>query len=564
MQYIIKLSSRRLIFGLYSLVLIVAIFSSCSSECRRIDAIFNQIVLKDTVLEDDWQSLIRDLENNRGLYESCSGNLYNNATLDTEAILARISSVANKNSRKPAFSRELTMGLMDQIVHSQAVNGAGLHQIKDRLQSFTGYHQNLFAGHFPELYSDTRYASDLFSELYDYHVISPRLYLERSGSMVFYDSGNRNFVTAMRQIINRFPQYNLDRRLVYVVADRIAHWDIAFSDFLQTANIFSATQGMVNPSWTDFPGIFRDILSNTKDNQISILFSDMIYDVQTSVTGITPEGFANQAQEMTHAIFNTYGDDFGVIILKMNGDYEGMYYPPLSKPFHYKGNRPYYISLIGKTKTLHKLMTQEPYRAAREFLTLPGYESSHAIYRMRHSPWYSIITPHNRNSRYVQPARASLQKGKIDQIENARIHDREGSFSFVVAADLSGLWFDESFKTDSRNYRISSRDDFYIAEIIPVRQDDFSSAAKRYVQGSTHLIVLKTDRLNNPRQEITVEIINEFPQWLKGSSTLNDTSSNIPGFANRTFGLEQMTKGIYNAFYQSEGNSIVSLKIELI
>jgi hypothetical protein len=394
-------------------------------------------------------------------------------------------------------------------------------------------------------------------------MISPRLYLERSGSMVFYDTGNRNFVTAMRQIINRFPQYSMDKRLVYVVADRIAHWDIPFSDFLQVSNIFQETRGMVDASWTDFPAIFRDILNNTRDNEISILFSDMIYDVKTSIPGISPEGFAGQGQEMTHAIFNTYGADFGIIIIKMNGDYEGMYYPPMATPFTYKGNRPYYISLIGKTQTLHKLMTGQQYMAVKEFQSLPGFEASHAIYRMSQSPWYSIVVPHSRNSRYVQPSRASLQSGRINQLTDVRMHDRENNFSFVIAADLSGLWFDESFKTDPANYRVNSRDDFIIEEIVPVRQGDLSSPARRYARDATHLIILKTDRLNNPRQEITIDVINEFPRWVSSSSTFDDTGGNVAGFSGTTFGMEQMVRGIYNAFYQSEGNSIMRFNIEL-
>jgi hypothetical protein len=60
--------------------------------------------------------------------------------------------------------------------------------------------------------------------------------------MVFYDAGNRNFVTAMRQIINRFPQYSMDKKLVYVVADKIAHWDIAFLIFCRLP-IFSGNTG---------------------------------------------------------------------------------------------------------------------------------------------------------------------------------------------------------------------------------------------------------------------------------------------------------------------------------
>jgi hypothetical protein len=208
-------------------------------------------------------------------------------------------------------------------------------------------------------------------------------------------------------------------------------------------------------------------------------------------------------------------------------------------------------------------MTRETYSAVREFNTLPGYERSHAMYRMPQAPWYSVLVPHAKNSRYVQPSRASLQDGRIDQLENARVHDREGNFSFVLAADLSALWFDESFKTDSRNYRINSRDDFYIDEILPLRQSDISSAAMRYAGNATHLIVLKTDQLNNPRQEINIEIINEFPQWITNTSTLDDRSGDAPGFAATTFGFEQMARGFYNAFYQADGNSIISFNIVL-
>jgi hypothetical protein len=562
MQYTFQLLRGKFVCNLTTLLVLI-IFSSCSSDCRKLDAVFGQIAGREAVSVGDWEWLTGELQNNRSIYEDCDRGLYNNGKPDREAILGRIISSAAKNHRNPAFSRELTLALINETVSDIIPGGAGLQEIQNRFERFILNYQNLFSVYFPELYSGNAVSSELFTGIYDSHIISPRLYMERSGSMVFYDAGNRNLVTAMRQIINRFPQYSMDKKLVYVVADRIAHWDIAYSDFLQTANIYGATSGLVNPSWTDFPAIFRDILNNTRDNQISILFSDLVYDVKTATPGISPEGFANQAQEMTHAVFNTHAADFGVIILKMNGDYEGIYYPPLSNHFPYRGTRPYYICLIGKTSALHKMMTQEPYRAVKEFSTLPGYESSHAIYRMNQSPWHSIIVPHTKNSRYVQPARSALQKGRIDRLENAKIHDRESSFRFVVAADLSALWFDDSFKTDHRNYRIKSRDDFYIEEIIPIRPGDISSASQRYARSATHLIVLQTDRLDNPRQEITIEIINEFPQWIRESSTFDDSAGNIPGFASTTFGLEQLTRGIYNAFYQAEGNSIISFKIEL-
>jgi uncharacterized protein YciU (UPF0263 family) len=332
--------------------------SSCSSDCRQLDALFDQVAGKEIISIEDWDMMTGNLIHNRVVYRDCASGLYNSDDLNNEDILERIVSAANKNNRNPGLSRQLTLSLLNEYVSKHILRGESFNQTQTRFEAFSAKYRNLFSAGFPELYSGTEYISELFSEIYDSHIVSPRLYLERSGSMVFYDAGNRNFVTAMRQIINRFPQYSMDKKLVYVVADRVAHWDIPFSEFLQTSNIFGATQGMVNTSWTDFPAIFRDILNNTRENQVSILFTDMIYDVQTPATGISPEGFANQAQEMTHAIFNSHGADFGVIILKMNGDYDGMYYPPNSDQFRYKGNRPYYISLSRKDS--HTSQTHDP------------------------------------------------------------------------------------------------------------------------------------------------------------------------------------------------------------
>lgn len=563
MQKIVQSVTGRYFAGLSVLIPAILIVSSCSSNCRNIDALLDQTAAKESIQLNDWNNLVENLEKNQAEYQDCDGSLYNEKQVNKGAVLERISSLSGKYDRSPRLGKEVTIGLIDEQVQPYINEGAEFEQVKDRLENFISGYETLFSESFPELYSLPGYTDTLIADIYDSHIISPRLYLERSGSMVFYDAGNRNFVNAMRQIINRFPQYSMDKKLIYVVADKIAHWDIAYSDFLQTPNIFRETRGMVDPSFTDFPAIFRDILNNTEDNQISVLFSDLIYDVQTPATGVTPGGLASQAQEMTHAVFNTHGADFGVIILKMNGDYDGIYYPPLSSSFSYEGNRPYYISLIGKTRALHKLMTGDPYSAVKDFSSLPGFEASHSLYRMSQTPWYSIIVPHNKNSRYVQPARSSLQEGRIDRLENARIHDRENSFTFVVAADLSSLWFDESFKTNPENYRISSRDDFYVDEIIPVGPGDLSSSALRYAGESTHLIVLRSDQLNNPRQEITIDIVNEFPGWLEDSSTLNDTEGNLQRFEHTTFGLEQMVKGIHNAFYQGGGNSIISLKVEL-
>ncbi len=553
---------KRVLCSTFLITILLAI--SCNSGRRTLNELFESIADKPEISATDWDMLIRKLEKNRTSFQKHADFLFDGASVDQQAVIDRVIIVSGSIGQSPAFSRNLTTHFIDEKIRSLILDGSNFRQAQDETEGFISSNRSLIYASYPELYDDPEYKVAVLNDIYNAHIISPRLYLERSGSMVFYDSGNRNFVNSMRRIINRFPQFSMDQRLVYVVADIITHWDIPYSEFLHVYNVFAATWGMVDPSWTDFPGIFRDILNNTADNQVAVLFSDLIYDVETVMPNISKKALADQGGEMTHAVFRTHGSEFGMIIIKMEGDYDGLYFPPMSGSFQFQGSRPYYICMIGKTSTLHRLMTEEPYRAVREFHTLPGYKASHAFYRIEQSPWYSILTPFpGYNSRHVRPTRASLNKGMIHELENASIHEREGHFRFVVAADLSALWFDENFKTDLSNFRIIASDDFVIEKIIPVSSADLSTPAQRLAKTATHLIYLKSGQLNHPKQNISIEIVNNFPKWIRSTSTLNDTDPHQPEFENTTFGLEQLIKGIHRAFYQAEGNKIMSFELEL-
>lgn len=119
-------------------------------------------------------------------------------------------------------------------------------------------------------------------------------YLERSGSMTPYDSpqGDGPFKAAIVQMLNNLPGNNGDNK-IFVVNSKVCQYPQGFQKFIADNNIFEATKGIGDPSYTDFSKIFDTILNKTGNDELSILVSitDMIYSTK-SMSGINPpKGF---------------------------------------------------------------------------------------------------------------------------------------------------------------------------------------------------------------------------------------------------------------------------------
>jgi hypothetical protein len=173
----------RLIFGKWTSGLLIVYFlvnmSSCSSDCRQLDALFDQVAGKETISIADWDMMTGNLINNRVVYRDCAPGLYNSDDLNNEYLLARIVSAASKNNRNTGLSRQLTLSLLNEHVKNHILRGDSFQQTQTRFEDFSNEYRDLISSGYPELYSGNEYGSELFNEIYDSHIISPRLYLER-------------------------------------------------------------------------------------------------------------------------------------------------------------------------------------------------------------------------------------------------------------------------------------------------------------------------------------------------------------------------------------------------
>ena len=85
---------------------------------------------------------------------------------------------------------------------------------------------------------------------------------------------------------------------------------------------------------------------------------------------------------------------------------------------------------------------------------------------------------------------------------------------------------------------------------------------RTYLDGMTHVITF-TGKMNTAKEEINVNLRNDFPTWIAQSTSDDDSSASTAGFANTTFGLERFLRGIYDAFSASQANyTSMTIKLE--
>ena len=387
-------------------------------------------------------------------------------------------------------------------------------------------------------------------------------YLERSGSMVPYDAagGTGEFKAAIVQMLNRLPGTN-DENHIYVVNSEINEYPKGFSQFISDPDIFEATKGIGDASSTDFAAIFQQLLDKTGEDELSILVTDMIYSTKQMV-GVNPQKVFAEAQGMTNAVFKSQVKEKGLLIVKMQGSYNGAYYPYNSQGgVQYSGRRPYYIVVVGSNENIARLTRDEAYVPFSRFSELRGYEDMYLfetddVYK----PYYSLLLESKQIRGRFRPEHG--QGDQIKNIENVEVDRNSGDLRLLLAVDLGGMLIDEQYLTNPENYRVVSDDALEIKEIRPIDANDVTPAEKKHLGKATHIFVLESQGIKHA-QEVKIKLMNSLPEWVEDSSSDDDTNTLAPGFAQTTFGLKYLLQGIYDGYRKHSKGEPYYFELEL-
>lgn len=380
--------------------------------------------------------------------------------------------------------------------------------------------------------------------------LSLTVYLERSGSMVPYDTrdGGGQLKKAVNDIINAFPA--TAHTTINIVNDGIYPYQGSVQQFLQDRDIYASTASLGNPSHTDFGKIFSAILQAQRPGNVSVLVSDLIYS-PADASDVSVEKIFNEENSLATQVFRNYVGK-SIIVTKLMGDYHGKYYPYDNQAYDYHGQRPFYVMVIADSKVIDAMATDPQYARV---VALPGDAGSYRFNQGSSEPECSVVPDWKDNAGRFRIAHRGLG------MTACQADRTTGVMCFTVAADLSALHQPDSYLCQAANYDVQSLTGFTLT-VKPITRDMFTNNNQSYLQGKTHLLTF-TGNFRGPKDDVQVSLRNQLPTWIEQSTSRDDRRGADPHFAGTTLGLSQLLNGIFTAFSGKGDGTYFNLTIHL-
>lgn len=376
--------------------------------------------------------------------------------------------------------------------------------------------------------------------------IRVKFYLERSGSMIYYDAPSTMgiFKAGVARLLNSIPPAGSEKHLLFIVNSKISLYPNSFTEFIKSKDIFKDTKGLGDPRYTDFACIFDSILVHTGENDLSVLVSDLIYSTK-DMSYVNPQKIMNEAQAMTTNIFRQHADKC-VIVVKLIADYDGKYYPYNSpnNGIPYRGPRPYYLTIIGSPDVIRRIHSEKPYMGLVQFDQLKGYSDYFCFSPNDIQPYYSVILKERRNRGRMRASKDTIRA--IHSLEKVRAN-RDGKLSITLAVNLNGILAPDSFKCNASNYVVKSQAQYHIESIEKITPEERSPLIEHYAPNATHIIVLTTEQAVQ-NETVHVTLPKKLPLWVQETNSDDDSNVAETDFGRKTFAFKYLMQGIFDAY----------------
>lgn len=378
------------------------------------------------------------------------------------------------------------------------------------------------------------------------------IYIENSGSMFGFVSGNTGFKNALTKLIvdlkhKNYKEENIKFHFInkkitpITITGRIENYPISLSGSIMRD--FDSNDSNIND-------IYKQILENTSENVISILFSDCIYSVHQDIRNDDVEGALRIWETRTVGVFNDAikTKELSTLLVQLTSDFTGNYYTKTNKPIYLnKQQIPYYITVIGEEKELNKFSFVDK---------LDGFQNKLIFTTQDYSKnsFYSLVQTNEDNGSYKPSRDRNSNANIVQSIESIRIPGRgDDRFIFSVAVDFSKLPVDENYLLQENNYTID-KGDYKIASIFPYDKNILKPSSlvklEKNKETPTHIIVFEST--SEKYSDLVFSLNKNVPEWIYKWNTNDD--SDIRTNPNQTFGIKYLAEGIFEAYQNTSTN----------
>lgn len=375
------------------------------------------------------------------------------------------------------------------------------------------------------------------------------IYIEDSESMDAYVKGNTKFKDAIYSLTaNMITADTLTHGInLYYINNKISFKkenadDNTLLQFIQNLDpaTFRANGG--DRSTSDMRGLLKQVLDSTDDRHVNVLISDFVFSpgknqsaqsyLQQQSTGIKI-AMAEKIEKY----------DLAIEVLQLHSNFSGTYFDEYDKRIPLTGNRPYYMWVIGSKKIINAI------RKSGALTSIKGGVDNTLVFYKQLSPslhGHKILFSHKEGD-------FDIPGGATGDISSAKANDINNTFGFDMLVNYNKDIEDISFFDDTNNYQ---HDGNYKLTISRLQENDDPA-------GYTHCLHLSTQSLQE--QDLRLFTVTKIPKWVTADDSEDDTHiKNEPSQMTRTFGLQYLIQGLYDAFYTTpRQNKVTEVQITI-
>ena len=382
-------------------------------------------------------------------------------------------------------------------------------------------------------------------------VISPKagdttinIYIENSGSMNGFINNASSFQDAIQKMMVLLKYYYGEKAIKLNYINTAVHpqqipANVAIEDFAARMLTPAKFKGTGNVHSTDLNDIVKMVLNGVDDQSLSILISDCIYSIVGSGTTTTLLAGCKNKTMGEFLEKSKEFPDLATTVVKLASHFEGYYWdfkhPSGTASQTLSCSRPYYMCVIGTEANV------DVFNDHISVEEMNGYQDKYILSCSDFSEVNYSVLPNTHKMAMFRVRGATPYK----TLEKARLHGN--LFQFAIAADLSTMPMSSSEKLDVSNYSVI-QGEYTINGIYEIDTDHMHPVDRAIVNelNLTHEIVVSTDAYP---ADITVGINRAVPQWVKSTSSSDDTQINQDTQEQgRTFGLQYFVEGISDAY----------------
>ncbi|MFW5982974.1 MAG: hypothetical protein ACOCQ4_00620 [bacterium] len=371
-------------------------------------------------------------------------------------------------------------------------------------------------------------------------------YLENSGSMFGYVNGFTEYVDVVSELAEKpeFAEHQTPREFNFVNGGqnlKVTNIGQSPASLKDKLNVNGFNCGDVSKS--NLNSMFQLALSRAKNDTISILISDAIYDIgkpQAPMNALSTEG----RETRSRFIERLNEGDLQTIIIKLNSQFDGDYFPVTGGSVDLSQDRPYYVWIFGETELLNQYFTDDYIKSLKGFTDIARFLKLSEL----EVPYQA--TAHKKVGDFRFDSR---DKNKLINVKTV---GRGEGFQFTFAVNYSELPFSDSYLTSTSNYTCNNSN-FSIRNVSSI--GDVKLFGLDFEP--THIVTIGTEK--SPHCKLEISLLNKVPNWIE--NTNSDDESNIIGDTTHTFGFKFLTNAISEAYqYKNKESNIVTFKFELI